>query len=364
MEYKGFYVLMAAAVFWGGMGVCPADTYVLGADQEWTNVSDNPETQYLPEISRIKSAIAAGDAADARDALEALRRDYPDMAGPDLDAFVEAEMYFADAKWTKAVRKYRQFLTTYPDSPLYRAALERLYAIGAGFLAGQKQTILGFLKVPAWDTGADMMQEVADKASTSLLAYRALKTLAQAQDRKKLYMEAYQTWAEIEDRWPGGEIGMEALVMMAQTLHTAYTDPESDASVLRGARTYYESFVQKYPEAAEDYKVAEIIDLIRQQMAYKQYHVGMYYDRTGNPQAAGLYYQQVIEKWPGTEAAMMAEARIQSLKSGEPFQGPNTAGRKLFRLGNAILDSWFGLDAFLDLPSPEKREGIEADATR
>lgn len=361
MKYKGIYVLMAAAVFLGGVGVCPADTYILGEDQTWTNMSDTPEAQYLSAVSRIKSAIAAGDTADAREALERLQQDYPDMAGPDLDAFVEAEMYFADAKWTKAVGKYRQFLAGYPDSPLYQAVLERLYSIGAGFLAGQKQTILGFLKVPAWDAGADMMQEVADKAGTSPLAYRALKTLAQAQDQKKLYEEAYQTWAEIADRWPTGEIGMEALLMMAQTLHTSYADPESDASVLRGAMSYYEDFAQRYPEAAEEYKISEIIGLIREQTAYKQYHVGVYYDRTGSPQAASLYYQQVIEEWPGTEAALMAAARIQSLKSGESFQAPNTTGRRLFRLGNVFLDSWFGLNTFLDLPSPENGEGDRAD---
>lgn len=360
MEKKKVSVLAAAVlVVW--LSACPADTYVLGDDQQWTSASDDPQAQYLLAVSKVKMAVAAGDSSDATDALEELKRLYPDMAGPDLDAFIEAELAFAKANWSAALKKYQQFMINYPDSVLYNAAMERVYSLAAGFLAGQRQTLLGFLKVPAWDKGAELMREVADKAGTAPLAHRALKTLAQAQEKKSLHMEAYQTWSEIADRWPTGELGMEALLSMAQNLHVAYQDPESDATVLRGAMSYYEDFADRYPATADQYEVRQTISLIREQMAYKQYHVGYYYERTDNEPAALLYYQAVLEEWPGTEAAEMAADRIAAQRTGEGLDLPNTASRRLFMLGNVVLDSWFGLDAFLDLPSPEEGDANEMD---
>lgn len=351
MNSRGIPVSAAILIVLAAWNVCSADTYVLTEDQGWASAADDPQAHYLLAVSKIKMAIASGDSSDALETLEELKSQYPDLAGPDLDAFIEAELYYADTLWNKALKAYQQFLAAHPDSVLYPAALERIYSIGAGFLAGQRQTLLGFIKVSAWDRGAELMRDISDKAGTAPLAHRALKTLAEAQEQKSLYMEAYQTWAEIADRWPTGDLGSEALLSMARNLHIAYQDPESDATVLRGAMSYYEDFAQRYPETADQLEIRETIALIRQQMAYKHYHVGYYYERTDNEEAAHLYYRQVIEQWPGTEAAEMAADRL----AAEGLEIPNTAGRNLFKLGNAILDSWFGLDAFLDLPSPEAK---------
>ena len=356
MNNKRFYPVLAALILFGGLSVCRAETYVLGDDQQWQAVSDDPQAQYMLAISRIKTAIESGDSSGALAMLEQLRIDHPLLAGADLDAFIEAEMYFANADWSKAVKQYQRFLGDYPDSVLYNAALERLYSLAAGFLAGQKQSLLWVFKVPAWDKGAELMRQVADKAGTAPLAHRAMKTLAEAQGRREKYMEAYQTWSEIADRWPSGDFGREALLAMAQTLHVAYRNPESDASVLRGALSYYEDFAKRYPATADQYEVQQIIATIREQMAYKKYHTGYYYERTDNVPAANLYYRQVIEDWPNTEAAALAQERLNAQQAGERLAAPKTAGRKLFQIGNEVLDNWFGLDAFLDLPSPDKNE--------
>ena len=42
-------------------------------------------------------------------------------------------------------------------------------------------------------------------------------------------------------------------------------------------------------------------------MAYKQFTIGQYYQKTGNKRSANLYFDMVINDWPGTKAAQMAK---------------------------------------------------------
>ena len=60
---------------------------------------------------------------------------------------------------------------------------------------------------------------------------------------------------------------------------------------------------------AEAAKVVQITE----QLAYKRYHTGRYYEKVGNEEGASLYYQMVIDNWPQTAAADMARAAMDRL---------------------------------------------------
>lgn len=336
-------VLGIIAVFAGG--IAAAETYHLGAEGDWQNVAGTPEGEYLLAISKIKQQLNSGNHKEVMQALEQLKADFPDLAGSHIDAFIAAEKLYADGKLGKAAAKYKQFQDTYPDSALYPVAMERLYAIGVAFLQGQKRTFLKVLKLPAFDDGVNLMWDIADRAGNSPIALQALTTLAENQERREQYFDAYQTWAEVATRWPTGKTGRQALLRMAQELHASYTGPAYDAGALASARSYYEDFIARYPAIAEEMNVAAELELIQEQLAYKQYETGFYYERTGKPDVANMYYQKVLAEWPNSKAAIMASNR---LHPKAPPAVPRTKRRKLFEIGNAFLDSWFGIEKLHD----------------
>jgi outer membrane protein assembly factor BamD (BamD/ComL family) len=45
-------------------------------------------------------------------------------------------------------------------------------------------------------------------------------------------------------------------------------------------------------------------------LAYKQFSIGRYYQKTGNEQSANLYYRMVLRNWPDSSAAKMAGEKI------------------------------------------------------
>lgn len=333
-----------AAVLYGGP--LWADTLFLKDGTEWQNVSDSAEGQYLMAVAKFKQLVGTGDAAGAVGELERLKIEHPEIAGPDFDLFIAAELLYAEGKWVEAVRKYEELLTGHPSSWLYETAMEREFSVAQAFVNGQKRPVLKVLRLSAFDEGETMLRRIADRAGDAPIAQRALVTLARGYSKKGDHLDAYEVWSEVSSRWPTGEMGRTALLEMAQSLHSAYQSPDYDPTSLASAKTYYTNYRLRYPELAADNEIDEKLTLIEEQLAYKQYAVGEYYDRTGNVDAAKLYYDQVIKNWPDTAAAEMAQARLLAWGSGltEIVPGENKKlGRRLFKAGNVVVDSWFGL---------------------
>jgi outer membrane protein assembly factor BamD (BamD/ComL family) len=285
--------------------VFSADTWRLGEEGQWKAVS--ADDKYLLAVAEIKNLINMGETAAVGKAVEKLKKDFPEVAGPDLDAFMKAEILFCEGKYTRAVRSYDKFLADFPTSRLYEAALDRKFAIGTAFLGGQKKRVLGVFMMSRYDEGIKVMERISDRAGDAPIAKRAAVAIAQSYEKREKYNDAYHKWSEISARWPGGQIGEDALLNMARCKHAAYRGPKYDVSNLVSAKSYYESYKLRYPESAKAIDVDKILEQIDGQLAYKEFTIGEYYQKTAHNQAAELYYQMVSSNWPDSTAAEMTK---------------------------------------------------------
>ena len=327
-------------------------TWHLNQDQSWENVADDTNGKYLLALSRIKQMVSSGQTQSVLGELAQLKNDFPDIAGPDLDLFMEAELLYAHSKWNKAVLKYNEMLDSFPGSWLQGSAMERLFSIGTAFLGGEKRQVLKILKLSAYEEGEKIMRRIADRAGDAPIAKRALEAVAESYEKRGLYLDAFEAWADISTKWPTGDMGRESLLRMAQSLHSAYKGPKYDAESLASTQTFsaqslYNDFRLRYPELVEEYEIDAKMKMIDEQMAYKQFKIGEYYTKTDSFESANLYYQLVIDNWPDSKAARMARARIeqsapdnQEASSGQKHRG---LGRGLFDAGNKLLDNWFNI---------------------
>jgi outer membrane protein assembly factor BamD (BamD/ComL family) len=341
-------IVLSIAVF---AGFAPADTWHLGAEGDWEKVADDATGKYMLAVANVKQLISAGQVEPAQQALEQLKADFPDTAGPDLDAFMAAEMLYAEGKWSKAIKKYEEFIQAFSTSSLYESALEREYSIALAYLNGQKRKVLKVLRLSAYEEGVKIMRRIADRTGDAPIAKRALVAVARScEKRGKFFVmdpdltDAYETWADISFRWPTGDIGKEALLGMAHSLHSAYRSHKYDSATLESARNYYEEFKSRYPELADEHNIDAKITIVDEQLAYKQLAIGEYYERAENKQAANLYYQLVVDDWPGTPAAQAARAKLQAADTQQSSASQKrNVKRRLFDAGNTFLDNWFGV---------------------
>jgi outer membrane protein assembly factor BamD (BamD/ComL family) len=60
-----------------------------------------------------------------------------------------------------------------------------------------------------------------------------------------------------------------------------------------------------------DYVLCITLKQIDEQLAYKEFATGRYYQKTGDRQSANLYYQMVVDNWPDSAAADKAKEAMQ-----------------------------------------------------
>jgi outer membrane protein assembly factor BamD (BamD/ComL family) len=314
--------------------VFSAETLRLGEDGQWKAVS--AEDGYLLAVAEIKKLVNMGETKAVGQAINKLKKDFPEAVGPDLDAFMKAEILFCKGKFTKAVWSYDKFLTDFPTSKFYEAALDREFGIATAFLGGQKKRVLGVFKMSTYDEGIKIMEKISDRAGDAPIGIKAAVAVAQSYEKRKKFTEAYHKWSEISSRWPSGQIGKDALLNMARCKHAAYKGPKYNGSDLISAKSYYENFKLRYPEYAKEIDADKILKQIDEQLAYKEFSIGKYYQKTANDQSANLYYQMVVDNWPGSAAADMAKA---AMKEKEPDDKKGKKWKKNItgKLGKLLL---------------------------
>ncbi|MHC4835080.1 MAG: tetratricopeptide repeat protein [Planctomycetota bacterium] len=355
MALKVKWIWAFVVVLSTSLGLGYAETYRLSAESGWQSTEDSPESQYLLEVSKIKQQLMTGSESDVIKALEQLEGDYPSLAGREIESYLKAEKLYSRAKWHKAAAEYKAFLDAWPDSILHPAALERIYSVGTAYLQGQKRIFLGFLPLPAFDTGAELMRDIADRAGNAPIALRALTTLAENQERKEQFLEAFDTWQWISGQWPTGQTRQMAVLRMAQALHASYDGAPYDATVLKKAETFFEDYQNNpHTDEAERVQINKTLALITEQLAYKEYETGLYYERTDHPDAAHHAYQKVLTQWPDSKAAQMAQARL-APDAVSPIK--LTVRRRMVNGTTRFLDAWFGfkpLLASIDKQDPQE----------
>jgi outer membrane protein assembly factor BamD (BamD/ComL family) len=285
-------------------------TWRLDDQGQWKESSGNKEEEFMLRVAEIKKLVDAGKPGQVEKAAKKLKKDYPEIAGEDFNAFIAGEILLAKGKLPKAVKEYDKLLDNYPKSALRDAAMEREFGIATDFLAGRRKQMLLVLFVRAYDDGIKIMEKIADRAGTAEIAKRASYAAVTSFEQRKKYNEAYLKWSEIATRWPTVQTAQEALLGMARNKYATYHGPEYDGSGLVSAKTYYENFKLRYPQEAQSIKVDDILKRIDEQLAEKNLLIAKYYARTGAKEPANMYNQMTSETWPNTPAGQKAKEAV------------------------------------------------------
>jgi outer membrane protein assembly factor BamD (BamD/ComL family) len=298
-----------------GLGViCAAETWHLGNDQTWQKTTDKGDSALMLAASDAKQYVATGKTGKAQKAYAQIKRDFPAIAGEDFDAYVKAEILYSKHKYFEAATAYDNFLEEYPKSPFFNSAIEREQQISTAYLNGQKRPVLKIFRVSAYEEGTDIANKIADRAGDAPAAKRALHTLAQTDEKRGAYEEAYKAWSSIAARWPTGEMGQESLMGRARSLERAYKGPLFDGKVLESSRSYYAEYLQRYPESSQRLELGGKLPEIDEKLSEKELLVANYYARTGSYASAEMYYEHIMNTWPSCAAAKTSEEKLPGIK--------------------------------------------------
>ncbi|UCE49890.1 MAG: hypothetical protein JSW47_06995 [Phycisphaerales bacterium] len=317
LEIKIRLILVALLVAGSTSQTASADTWRLDANQQWKDVSAERRDSFLLALANADRFVNTGQVKQAEASFEAIRRDFPEIAGPDFDLFTEAEIFYCKGKLARTIRTYDRLLTEHPRSSFRDAAVKRQFAIATSFLAGKKKTVLGLIKLRRDGEGIAIMERITDRTGfDTVMGIDAAIAVAKNYEERNKPSEAYLKWWEISLHWQRGPVGRDSLLGMARCKLAIYNShPEHkrvlyDASSLDTAKSCYERFGLLYPDDAAEIGTYKIVRGINEQLAQKQLAIGRYYQKVGNTQAANLYYDMILRDWKNSKAAESAREML------------------------------------------------------
>ncbi len=323
-KYKIRIVIVLAALLLSALSLARAEIRYSEPDKQ---------DEFSMSVAQIKMLVDTGRCKAAKKAFNQLKTGFPEITLPDsneLDLFIEAEMMRCKGKFAKAARCYTKLMDQFPpESRFYGPALDRQFRIATAFLAGEKKAVLGIFKIKGYAEGIRIMDGINYRLGFGdPIGIKAAVDVAKSYQERKRFDEAYYRWDEIRDQCSSDKLRKDALLAMAQCRLAVYRGYEYDTSALIGrplnpesyynsAKSCYQKFRQQYPDDVNDFGVGQSLKEIDEKMALKQLKIGQYYQGAGNNLSANLYYRMVVNRWPQTEAAMMAGEMLSQNSPGK-----------------------------------------------
>lgn len=280
---------------------------------KWENpkyaAKDTPEEQLVYAQAYYKE----GNSKAALKEFKKLIKYYPLSKEAPTAQYYIGRIMEALSRSYDAFKAYQKVIDLYPYTEHVDEVIEREYKIGELFFSGQRINVLGPLKVPAKDKAIEIFKAVADNAPYGKYAEPAMYKTGLTYKDIKDYDNAILMFKGLIDKYPNSELLDKARYQLAECSKLLSLNPEYDQTPTIVAREEFEEFIQKHPDSEMSDDAKKIIDKLKNRESENAYNIGQFYESRKMPEAAVVYYKDVIQNYPDTEWAKKAEERLNEI---------------------------------------------------
>ena len=287
-------------------------------------VPNDPPDQLLV---RGQKFIDAGKYGHAANVFMAIKSRHPESGEDEAASWLLAESKRLQRYGGASFKAYKDFATRYPNSRYSVAAAEGEYKLGIAYFERDLWGILIFKPDP--EVGARVMEHMQVHFRNHSLADDALMHAGDYFMKKERWQDALMFYRRLLQEYPRSSHVLRTRFQYARALWKMNEGPAYDERLLYDARRGFRDFNAavraegKQEELAEQLKAAdESITAIQRRLAYKQYRIGRFYERTKRPGAALYYYNYCLSEYPDTKWAKDCARRANVLKKRGVVERP------------------------------------------
>lgn len=274
----------------------------------WRRSPDpNPDRTLFEKGSR---AMEAGNPGKAVGPLKSLIKKYPDSAYRGEAMWLRGEALFARKDYYQAFEQYEEMLTQYAGNPHYRQALERQLAIAELYLGPVRRRVWGMPLLSGETEAIEILRRVYEHQPAGDLAEACLLRIADYYYEKGQWQGAEDYYNKYCQAFPNGGRIVHAELARAKCAIARCGGARYDITSLGLAYDRLRQFQQKYPDAAREEGVADLLAQLRLSQAEALYNVAAHYFRAGKPLASAFYAEQVVARYADTPWADEARALL------------------------------------------------------
>lgn len=297
-----------------------------------------------PELDRAEEFLQRGGWRAARTVLLRWFRTN-DRRHPlrDRATFLLAEVYFMSGNRIRSFYHFDEVMDLFPESPLYRNALQRQYDIADAYLRGFRNRLFGLPILSAQDEALEMLFRIQTRAPGSPLAERALLRTADFYFATSQFDLAADAYASYVTSFPRSPLAPRARLRQAFSLMAMFRGTRFDATPLTDARELLSDLIVVQPELSRQESLPAVVGRIDEAQARKILQTGDWYRRTDQPRGAAFMYRLLLTRFPDSADADAARERLARLPASV-LEDPEPAPEAPF------------LDASQGLAQPATRE--------
>lgn len=219
-----------------------------------------------------------------------------------------------DQNYYKAYLLYTRVIGQYPNSKRNPQIIEHMYNIGVLFLNGAKRKVMGFEVLPAITTSQQIFLSIITHAPYSAYGDDAQFQLGQAYKKMGNYSMAVEAFGDLLKKHSDSSLISRAQYEIAICSLQASKPAAYEQETTEKAIKEFEDFMGELPPDDLKQEAHEAILDLQGRKAKHDYDIAKYYESRGEYLSALIYYESVVNSYPGTEWARLSENQIKIIQ--------------------------------------------------
>lgn len=298
--------LIPSHAFLGGIKKRSEEKKVLNSDALTTQ-----EESARALLAKAQGHETNGKTRQARDAYKSICRTYPRTVAASEAQFHYARMLELEKDERKAFEAYQELVTNYRNAPNFNEAIQRQFEIAEKLRVSDKKGFLGVGAPIQPSKLVEMFEQISTSAPFTDFAPRSLLNIGYVRTEIGETEPAIKTFKSVVDRYGDTEFAKEAqyqiFKLQGVTAEKSNSPVKDRAQVEAGL-----DFVNQNPEDQRASEIKSNLQSIEERSMEKLYNTGVFYEKSGKPDSARVYFREVVKN-PSTTWAAKAQERLNAL---------------------------------------------------
>ncbi|MCH9627600.1 MAG: Cell division coordinator CpoB [Chlamydiales bacterium] len=228
--------------------------------------------------------------------------------------FYSGICHYFKADFDLANKQFDLYLSSSGKLKHFEKVFDFKYYIADYYQNGRRKHLFGVSSLPKLASGKADAMEILEEIIAALpgkkIAAKALFAKSEILRKNKEYRESIDCLQTLARRFPKHSLSADGYVEISKIYYEQSQKEGQNPDLISLAKVNLNRFGKSFP-GDERIEIAEANLLAMQEVyAVSLYETGRFYERKKKPSASAIYYRDAIQKYPGTEAAMKCQTRL------------------------------------------------------
>ncbi len=268
--------------------------------------------------SFMQEAIDDEDWWSAIDYAEIVLYNYPESPFAQEIPYFIGQSYYRLKQYELANNALTDYLKKTISPKFFQEAIEMKFDIAEFFREGGKKRLFSSHKMPAIIPAREDAIQIYDEVIATLphheIAAKALLGKARVQAYLEDYKPSIETLQLLIRRFPRHDLAIEGYLEIAKVYLGQCEAQQLDPDVLGLAEANIRKFRAAFPREERVREAEKALDDMREVFARSMLETAEFFQRRSKNDASVIYFTKVISKYPRTQAAEVARAKLEALQ--------------------------------------------------